>query len=214
MRRTSNFRTHAVHYLTPVVTGAANLDQYEDLCEDRRRHMALNREMGFNAGISIPLRMGDEGHAAVLSIGGPMNREAFDAIWAEHGWAIHAGALSAHVRYAVFFKAEFIERNQLTEKHKELITLVGKGYLDKQIAHALGISFSAVRQRLIAVQEKIGVQNRADLAAVAARIGLVPDPLLKKHEDTLTVFLSTGNGKTGEETGASVTCQMAGADRM
>ena len=199
LRKTSNFRTHAVHYLTPVVTGVEYLDEYGPLSEDRHRHAELSRQMGFSAGIAIPLRTGDPGHAATVAMGGLFTRAEFDAIWAEHGWAIHAGVLTAHVRYAAFFKAEFVKRNHLTEKHKELITLVGKGYLDKQIAHELGISFSAVRQRLITVQEKIGVQNRADLAAVTARIGLVPDPLINTHEDTLTVFLSTGDGKTGEE---------------
>ena len=170
LRKTSNFRMHAVHYLTPVMTGEAYIDEYGQVSEDKRRHSRLSRKMGFNAGVSIPLRTGDPGHAATLSMGGALSREEFDAIWAEHGWAIHAGILTAHVRYAAFFKAEFIERNHLTEKHKELITLVGKGYLDKQIAHELGVSFSAVRQRLITVQQKIGVQNRADLAAVAAKI--------------------------------------------
>lgn len=199
LRKTSNFRMHAVNYLTPVMTGSAYLDEYGPVSDDRRRHSQLSHNMGFHAGVAIPLRTGDPGHAATISIGGKFTREEFDAIWAEHGWAIHAGALTAHVRYAAFFKTEFVQRNHLTEKHKELITLVGKGYLDKQIAHELGISFSAVRQRLITVQEKIGVQNRADLAAVASRIGLVPDPLLNAHEDTLTVFLSTGDGKTGEE---------------
>ena len=32
-----------------------------------------------------------------------------------------------------------------------------------------------------------------------SRIGLVADPLLKGHDDVLTVFLSTSNGQTGEE---------------
>lgn len=202
LRKTSNFRMHAVHYLTPVMTGIAYIDDYEPVCDDKRRHIELTREMGLNAGVAIPLRTGDPGHAATITVGGMLGRAEFDALWAENGWALHAGLLTAHLRYAAFFKSEFVDRNHLTEKHKELITLVGKGYLDKQIAHELGISFSAVRQRLITVQEKIGVQNRADLAAVAAKIGLVPDPLLKTHEDQLTVFLSTGDGKTGEERAA------------
>ena len=49
------------------------------------------------------------------------------------------------------------------------------------------------------MQKKIGVQNRSDLVAVAARLGLVTDPLLRGHDDVLTVFLSTGDGKTGAE---------------
>ena len=99
-----------------------------------------------------------------------MSRKEFDAIWNVHGWTIHAAMLTAHARYSQLFNSEFVVRNKLTEKHKELIRLVGEGLMDKQIAHELDISFSAVRQRLIAVQKKIGVQNRSDLVAVAARL--------------------------------------------
>ena len=71
--------------------------------------------------------------------------------------------------------------------------------MDKQIATELGVSVSAVRQRLTVVQNKTGAQNRADLAALAMRMGLISDPLLKPHAEELTVFLSTGDGKSGKE---------------
>jgi DNA-binding CsgD family transcriptional regulator len=143
--------------------------------------------------------MTDPGQAGILIVGGGMSRAEFDAILAEHGWAIHTAALSAHTRYTELFKTEFIQRNRLTKKQQELIQLVGHGLMDKQIATELGVSVSAIRQRLSVIQTKTGAQNRADLAALATRIGLVPDPLLKPHTKDLTVFLSTGDGKSGTE---------------
>lgn len=198
IRYTSNFRMHGCRYLTPVRVGLAYLDDMGPVCADKRRHLELSAQMGMEAGVAFPLRMGDPGQAAILAFGGRYSREEFNALLAEHSWTLHAAALSAHARYTELFKVEFIERNQLTDKQKELIMLVGQGLMDKQIAHLIGISFSAVRQRLSAVQQKTGAQNRADLAALAARVGLVPDPLLRGNDD-LTVFLSTGDGKTGSE---------------
>lgn len=199
IRHTSAFRMHGCHYLTPITVGLEYLDEMGEISEDRRRHVEIGAEMGLRAGLSIPLRMGDPGQAALIGLGGDFSRAEFDALLADHGWTLHAAMLSAHTRYTELFKVEFIERNQLTDKQKELLRLVGRGLMDKQIAHQLGISFSAVRQRLSTVQQKTGAQNRADLAALAARVGLVSDPLLKAHADDLTVFLCTGDGKTGTE---------------
>lgn len=200
IRQTSVFRRHCVHYLTPVLCGPAHIEMMGDVSEAMRIHgEATKNEVGMNAGISFPLRMDDPGQAASLAWGGPHDRFEFAEVIREHGWTMHAASLSAHTRYTELFKAEFIERNELTEKQRELIKLVGKGLMDKQIAHELDISFSAVRQRLARVQSKTGVQNRAELAALAMRVGLVPDPLLRPHSSDLTVFLSMADGKTGAE---------------
>jgi DNA-binding CsgD family transcriptional regulator len=201
IRKTSYFRTHAIKYLTPIIVGVEYIDVYADVSPERREIMQLAAEMGLRAGIGIPLRMNEPGQAGIITIGGDISRTEFDAILSEHGWTIHASALSAHTRYTELFKSEFVERNRLTPKQRELIELVGRGMMDKQIAHDLEISVSTVRQRLSVVQAKTGAQNRADLAALAMRIGCVPDPLLKKHGSDLTVFLSTGDGKTGTEFG-------------
>lgn len=203
IRYTSNFRMHGCKYLTPIMIGPAYFDEMGEISAEKRRHVLLAAEMGLEAGVAFPLRMGDPGQAAILMYGGRYTRAEFDKIMAEHGWTLHAASLSAHARYTELFKLEFVERNQLTEKQKDLIRLVGEGLMDKQIAHELGISFSAVRQRLAAVQQKTGAQNRADLAALAMRVGLVADPLLKAHPEDLTVFLCTGDGQTGREVRSS-----------
>lgn len=202
MRKTSNFRTHGVKYLTPFLVGPEFLQYLGDVSEEKRQHVQISAAEGLEAGIAIPLRSGDVGQAALVCVGGRLSHDAFLDIWNTHGWAIHVAMLTAHLRYAELFKQEFIQRNEVTEKQKELIRLVAQGQMDKQIAHELGISFSAVRQRLLSLQNKIGVQNRTDLVAVASRLGLVPDPLLKEHGDALTVFLATSDGQKGTEMAA------------
>ena len=212
IRHTSAFRMHGCRYLTPVMVGMEYLDEMGEITPDRRRHVEIGADFGFRAGIAIPLRTGDPGQAALIVLGGDFSRAAFDTLLAGHGWTLHAAMLSAHARYTELFKLEFIERNHLTEKQKDMLRLVGQGLMDKQIAYQLGISFSAVRQRMSTVQQKTGAQNRADLAALAARLGLVADPLLRAHTDDLTVFLCTGDGKTGTEVHRPGACPPATAE--
>ncbi|MEL7116096.1 MAG: LuxR C-terminal-related transcriptional regulator [Pseudomonadota bacterium] len=201
VRKLSVFRTHSVHRLTPVVIGIVYSDDCPDLSDKRRHLWDRSKDFGQTAGFTVPLRMTEPGQAAHIMYGGLHSKEGFDAVLKEHGWAMHALALSAHVRHLELFKSEFLQRNKLTDKQKELLRLVGQGMLDKQIAHELGISFSAVRQRLAIVQQKTGTANRAELAALAMRVGLVADPLLKTHNSRdLTVFLSLGDGGSGVET--------------
>lgn len=199
IRRSSYFRTHAVTRLTPILIGWEYRNLMGDLSPERLEILKMTAEMGMSAGMAVPLRMGEPGQAGILAFGGQLRRAECDVLLEENGWTLHSAALSAHTRYIELFKREFINRNELTPKQRELITFVGQGMMDKQIAHELGISFSAVRQRLVSVQAKTGVRNRAELAALAMRIGLVPDPMLRTSASDLTVFLSTGDGKTGSE---------------
>jgi len=198
IRRMSYFRTHAVRYLTPIYVGIGYAELYQP-SPDRLEIMKLSEKVGLKTGIGIPLRMSDPGQAAILLFGGKMERAEFETLMAREGWTLHAAALSAHTRYMELFRAEFVTRNRLSEKQRELITLVGQGFLDKQISHTLGISVSAVRQRMASALTRTGAANRAELAAMAMRVGLVPDPTLKPHDADLTVFLSTGDGRCGIE---------------
>ena len=82
-----------------------------------------------------------------------------------------------HQRYMTHFAAEFTERNAISDKQRELLEMIGGGMQDKVIAERLGISVSAVRQRMNNILAKTGLGNRAELAALAMSMGLLPDPL-------------------------------------
>jgi DNA-binding NarL/FixJ family response regulator len=53
---------------------------------------------------------------------------------------------------------------QLTNREKDILRLLAKGYLYKEIAEALGISMSTVRTHVTAVYEKLHVQSRTEAA--------------------------------------------------
>jgi DNA-binding NarL/FixJ family response regulator len=56
------------------------------------------------------------------------------------------------------------ELAQLTARELEILKLLAKGYMYKEIAEHLGISMSTVRTHVSAVYEKLHVQSRTEAA--------------------------------------------------
>lgn len=173
----SYFRTHAMNHLTPITIGIEYIDQYIPLPERRVEVLRMAAERGARAGFSVPLRLVTPSQAALITYAGDHSRAAFDALLAKHGWTLNVAALVAHQRYMSHFVKEFSERNEISEKQRELLEAVGRGLQDKQIAFELSISISAVRQRMQGLLERTGLQTRVELAALAMSIGILPDPL-------------------------------------
>ncbi len=63
----------------------------------------------------------------------------------------------------------------LSPREREVLRLVAKGYTNAEIARALVISENTVKTHLRRMMEKLGVTNRAQLAALAVRCGLVTE---------------------------------------
>lgn len=190
----SYFRTHAIHHLTPITMGIEYLDDYHALPEKRVEVLRMAAERGIRAGFSIPLRLLAPPQSALITFAGDHSRAAFDALLAEHGWTLNVAALVAHQRYMAHFAAEFSDRNEITDKQRELLAAIGQGLQDKQIAHELGISVSAVRQRLASLMERTGLGTRSDLAALAMSIGVLPDPLHRPDSEPPEILIEIGDG--------------------
>jgi len=60
----------------------------------------------------------------------------------------------------------------LTPRQREVATLVAQGATNRQIARALGIADKTVEVHLAQIMHRLGVQNRAQVAAHAAHSGL------------------------------------------
>jgi predicted ATPase/DNA-binding CsgD family transcriptional regulator/transcriptional regulator with XRE-family HTH domain len=62
---------------------------------------------------------------------------------------------------------------QLSARERELVTLVGQGRTDAQVAAQLDISIRTVRTHLDRIRDKTGCRRRADLTRLALSAGLV-----------------------------------------
>lgn len=62
----------------------------------------------------------------------------------------------------------------LTEREREVLALVARGWSNEQIAHELFISERTARSHVSKVLTKLGVTSRTQAAVVAVRDGLVP----------------------------------------
>jgi DNA-binding NarL/FixJ family response regulator len=61
----------------------------------------------------------------------------------------------------------------LTPRELEILTLLGEGLVNKQIAQRLGISEHTVKTHLAAIYEKLAAANRAEAVATGLRRGLI-----------------------------------------
>lgn len=61
-----------------------------------------------------------------------------------------------------FQKPQSTEKQSLTSREKEILELLSKGFLYKEIADKLGTSTGTVRQQIHKIYEKLHVQNRTE----------------------------------------------------
>jgi two-component system, NarL family, response regulator DevR len=67
------------------------------------------------------------------------------------------------------------EIDQLSEREREVLTLVAQGHTNREIAEKLVLSEHTARNHVSRIFEKLGLSRRSEAAAYAARMGLAPD---------------------------------------
>jgi non-specific serine/threonine protein kinase len=91
-----------------------------------------------------------------------------------------AMSLATAVEFATMVTVTVVDRDQpqpsvttlLSPRERELLTLVGHGHTDAQIAGQLVISVHTVRSHLDRIRDKTGCRRRADLIRLALQAGL------------------------------------------
>lgn len=68
----------------------------------------------------------------------------------------------------------------LTEREREVLNWIAKGYTNRQIAHALFISYSTAKNHVSKVLSKLEVSNRVEAATIALENKLTPNTLMEK----------------------------------
>ncbi|HLG99575.1 MAG TPA: response regulator transcription factor [Bryobacteraceae bacterium] len=65
--------------------------------------------------------------------------------------------------------------SRLTERQREVLQLIAEGRSSKEVASILGISVKTANFHRFEVKKKLGVHSIAELAAFAARRGMIPE---------------------------------------
>lgn len=71
----------------------------------------------------------------------------------------------------------------LTEREREVLALVARGYTNKQIAEALYVSVKTARNHVSHILEKLGLARRSEAAAYAVEHKLVPPKTPQNDEN-------------------------------
>jgi DNA-binding NarL/FixJ family response regulator len=74
-------------------------------------------------------------------------------------------------------EADIAERiRELTPQQFRVLGMLGSGLLNKQIAHAMGVSEATVKAHMTAVFRKLGANNRTQAVLMAGRLAVDPHP--------------------------------------
>ena len=65
---------------------------------------------------------------------------------------------------------------ELTPQQFRVLGMLGSGLLNKQIAHALGVSEATVKAHMTAILRKLGASNRTQAVLLAGRLAVDPEP--------------------------------------
>jgi two-component system, NarL family, response regulator DevR len=75
-----------------------------------------------------------------------------------------------------------IPGSELTEREREVLTLIARGYTNKQIADTLFVSEKTARNHVSHILDKLGLSRRSEAAAFAVEHKLVPPREQRKDE--------------------------------
>jgi two-component system response regulator DevR len=73
--------------------------------------------------------------------------------------------------------------SELTEREREVLALVARGYTNKQIAETLYVSEKTARNHVSHILEKLGLARRSEAAAYAVEHKLLPPKTLQAREE-------------------------------
>jgi len=104
--------------------------------------------------------------------------KAIEKVYAGEVWLerlVIANVLSRLSRNSKSIKigSEVNNVDELSEREKEIVRLIGQGFKNKKISSQLCISETTVRHHLTSIYSKLGVSDRLELLVYAHRYGLV-----------------------------------------
>lgn len=108
-------------------------------------------------------------------------RKAIEKVYAGEAWLDRATMASvltdiSRRREVVSRDPEVEKIDSLTQREREVITLIGEGLHNREIGQRLSISDTTVRHHLTSVFAKLNLTNRLELVIYAYRYGIIKLP--------------------------------------
>jgi two-component system nitrate/nitrite response regulator NarL len=97
-------------------------------------------------------------------------------VWLERSMIANVLSRLSRTNKPVKNNTEVESIDELSEREKEIVRLIGKGFKNKRISSQLCISETTVRHHLTSIYNKLGVTDRLELLVFAHRFGLVNSP--------------------------------------
>ena len=94
-------------------------------------------------------------------------------VWLERSMIANVLSRLSRNGKSVRISSETDNINELSEREKQIVRLIGQGYKNKRISTQLCISETTVRHHLTSIYNKLGVSDRLELLVYAHRHGLV-----------------------------------------
>ena len=182
-----NLRLPLSHGLSPTLTGLNFQENHPDLTVIQQRAYEAAANNGLASSFAIPVAMHVPPYQGTLTFSGEASRREVLAILRAHGWALQTVALTGFTKLIIAHLNEFKAGANMTDKQADILRLLGRGMKDREISDCLGVTVSAVRQRMTALSNNTGLQSRAELAALAMSLGLLGDPTQPQFKDASIV---------------------------
>jgi DNA-binding NarL/FixJ family response regulator len=100
-------------------------------------------------------------------------RDAIAAVLEGGSWI---PAQAEHAEGIAPEEADVAQRiRELTPQQFRVLGMLGTGLLNKQIAHALGVSEATVKAHMTAILRKLGANNRTQAVLLAGRLAVDPE---------------------------------------
>lgn len=172
----TEFRAPLIQGLTPRLAGQQFLDKDTKTTAPLESAYEAAASNGLTSSFVVPVSMHAPPYKGTLSFSGDASRRETLAILRAHGWALQTVALVGFTKLITTQLREFSADANITEKQSDILRLLGEGLKDREIADCLGVTVSAVRQRMTSMSKNTGLHTRAELAALAMSLGLLSDP--------------------------------------
>ena len=138
------------------------------LSDEELEAVAFNQEFGVTAGFTISFpetHTRNRGALALMAPKGASQDEA-DAIWDRHGRVLSAVANVAHLKITRL--PHYGARRQLTQRQREVLSWVGDGKTNQDIATILGLTSATVEKHLRLAREVLDVDTTAQAVLKAS----------------------------------------------